>query len=97
MSIKFTTSLPMTKSMKIKIKEFCNYIIQQLSRHYTITNSYNNKIHGRLIHTRLRTSLQNATMDTRRNHMGPFPLSKSPEKKGFCRFIRHDDLVGNIA
>ena len=38
----FTTSLPMTKIMKINIKEFCNYIIQQLSWNYIITNSYDN-------------------------------------------------------
>ena len=36
MSIKFVTSLPMTKSMKRKVKEFCNYIIQQLSWNFTI-------------------------------------------------------------
>ena len=48
-----------------------------------LLQTFQQQKYGKPIHTRLRTSLQNATTNTRRNHMGPFPLSKSPEKKVF--------------
>ena len=44
----------------------------------------------------LRPSLQKYYDDYASDHTCPFRLSRSPEKKGFYRFIKHDGLVENI-